>query len=177
MVGGVTTCARAAAIADQSLAGPVGAADHTLEVIDRVLHQRTRVDDRGRAQAGLDRRRHFIDPGKAGPLRLQRGQQAFQRRRDPLVVGDRGGFDQEVQPCRAAEDSLIFICGRQRLRERQSERVAQLRGVGTEVVAQEECRDEGVGRLAGRDRGCGTGCHVRQFGNPGIFQAAIIMRR
>jgi hypothetical protein len=44
-------------------------------------------------------------------------------------------------------------------------------------VAQQEHRHGGAHRLLARDRGDGAGGHVLQFGDPGILQAAIIMRR
>jgi len=173
VIGSVTPLADAASIASKPLPGTVGAANHSLELIDGVLHQIARVEHQRGTKARFERGRQFIDSRVSGPFRTQRAREPVDRGMDPLVVGNRGGFDKQGQPRRASTSSRVVIGQCQRLSQCQTEHVLQRRGVsvGIEIAAQDQRRRGGVGRFTGSDRGCDERRHLLQFGDPGILQA------
>jgi len=109
VIGSVTALADAASIASKPLSGTVGAANSSLELIDGVLHQIPRVEHRRGTKAGFERGGQFIDSRVSGPLLAQRAREPFDRGMDPLVVGNRGGFDKQGQPRRASMYGRIVI--------------------------------------------------------------------
>ena len=120
--------ADAVAIADQAVAGTVAAADRRARA-DRSRPAPARRARRSPRRAGTPRptptpRRSASAPAtpRAGP---RRG--VATRGHDPLVVGDRGRLDQQRQPRGAADHGRFGVGERQRLRQRQPERIAELR--------------------------------------------------
>ena len=107
--------------------GPVrrradSAADDALELIDRVGTS-AGGSTVAAAQARIDRRRRFVDPATAGQPRAGGDQLAAAGR--SIVVGNGGGFDQHVSHA-ARPDRRVGRRERQRLREREAERIAQI---------------------------------------------------
>jgi len=172
VIGGVASLTDAAASANESLAGTVRLANHALEPINGVLHQLSRREHERSAEARVDGGRQVTDAFKERPFRAQRGGKPLDRRIDPLIVGDRGGFDEHRQPRRAADRRRLVVGGHERLSQCEAKHVLQRRGVrvGVEILAQEQRRGGGIDGLAGGDRGCDAGQHIVQFGDPGILQ-------
>ena len=130
--------------------GTVRGPDNPFELVDGGGYQVGRLDDRGRAKAGVDRCKTIAQSVCRGPRAAQRRGQRLHGGGDPVVVGDRAGLDEE------REESRLFGHARrrgrrvERLRERHPERVACRVVADREVLPEEKQDNGGRGGLAGR---------------------------
>src|SRR5439155_11186575 len=96
------------------------------------------------------------------------------------VVCDVGGFHEYDQPRGALRgrriDALAAARGRERVREREAERVAHLVPAGRDVLAQQKARFGGRRRTSARDRADDLRGDDVEVRGPVFLQGAIIMR-
>ena len=102
---------------------------------------------------------------------MKRRGQRRRRGRQPIIVGDDRGFDEQGQPGGATEDGAVSAGERQGLRERQAERFGEIFASGGEITAQQQRRHGGVRHRVLRDGVGGTGQRLVELADPGILQA------
>jgi hypothetical protein len=129
---------------EQARARPIGAADDPLELVDRGGHDLRRIGNRRRVKARVDRRHAVAQAVGRGPSGAQRGGEITRGGGDAIVVGDGARIGEQREPRGAALRARFIGGARERVREREAERLAEIVAPGDDVVAQQERR--GLGR-------------------------------
>lgn len=137
-----------AAIVCEAVAWPIGGGDDALELVDRVRHDRARVQHIGRGEAGFDDGADLVHASRSAERGAQTRRQCRHDREHAGIVGHGGRFDEGGEKCRAVRWRQLVERLIQRGGERRLERVAHVRALCRAVAPQEKRERRRGGRGA-----------------------------